>query len=230
MQRGREVDPRHLRAIGLVLLARHIDGARHDLADAVEADAVAIGAAATVCGHGCQDDVGLDGFQALVIEPHRRKRLRGQIRDHDVCRRDELAHDLLGFRPHRVERHAALVAVDLQKQCAVAGRGNGRLETVLAALALFDADHLGAMLGEQRGAIRPGDVAPEVEHPDALEHASHSVLPSLGRARGARTRKSIPMGCGWPLRASRNDAGYRSWRTSLRSIGPRCRVFRIRGA
>jgi hypothetical protein len=43
-----------------MLLPGHIDRAGHDLADAVEADAVAVGAAAAVDRHRGQNDIGLD--------------------------------------------------------------------------------------------------------------------------------------------------------------------------
>jgi len=177
MQRGREIDPGHLRAIGLMRFPGHIDRAGHDLADAVESDAIGIGAAAAVRRRRGQDDIGLDGSERLVVEPHRGERLRRQVRHHDIRGLHQLSHDLPSLGPHRVERHAALVAVHLQEQGAFAGRGDRRLEPILAALALLDADHLGAVLGHERRAIGPGDIAAEVEHPYAIEHASHPLAP-----------------------------------------------------
>ncbi len=66
-----------------------------------------------------------------------------------------------------------LVAVHLQEQRALAGLGDRRLKAILAALALFDADHLGAVLRHQHRAIRSGDISSEVEHTDAFEHTYH---------------------------------------------------------
>ena len=47
---------------------------------------------------------------------------------------------------------------------------------VLAAAHPLDADHLGAEIAEQRGAKRPGDVAPEIEDANAVEHTGHRNL------------------------------------------------------
>ena len=46
---------------------------------------------------------------------------------------------------------------------------------ILAAFALFDADDVGAVLGEQRRAIRSGDVAAEIENADAFQDAAHGL-------------------------------------------------------
>src|SRR5262249_35611888 len=70
-----------------------------------------------------------------------------------------------------------------QEKRAFAGLGDGRLVAVLAALALLDADHLGALLGQQRGAVGAGDVAAEIQHPDTFEYARHVVLSEALRAR-----------------------------------------------
>ena len=87
--------------------------------------------------------------------------------------RNQPAHDLLAFRGHGVEGEAALVAVHLQEQRALAGLGHGRLEAVLAPLALLDADHIGAVLGKEGRTVRARDVAPEIEHPDAFQNSRH---------------------------------------------------------
>jgi hypothetical protein len=171
MQRGGKIDPRHLRPVGLVLGPGHVDGARHDLPDAVEADPVAVGAAAAIGRHGGQDDVGFCRLQAVVVEPHGRERLRRQVGHHDVGGLHQLAHDLLAFGPHRVERHAALVAVHLQVERAFAGRRDRRLVAVLAAITLLDPDHLGAVLGHQRRTIRTRNVPAEIEHANARKNA-----------------------------------------------------------
>ena len=50
---------------------------------------------------------------------------------------------------------------------------------VLAAADPLDADHLGAEVAEQCGAERPGDVAPEIENPQPVQHARHLLNSSL---------------------------------------------------
>ncbi len=177
MQRGAEIDPGHLRperpfAIGL---ARHVDGARHGLADAVETDAVRVRATAAVGRHGREDDVLLDGLEALVVELHGFQRLRRQVGNDHVGGRDQLAHDLLALGLHRIERHAELVAVHLHEQRALAARRDRRLHAILARRALLDADHLRAVLCKHAGAVGARDVAAEIEYAYPFQDARHSV-------------------------------------------------------
>jgi len=68
-------------------------------------------------------------------------------------------------------------------QPAFAALGDRRVPAVLAAVALFDADHVGAVFGEQRGAVRSGDVATEVEDANAFQRQAHAGLLSCARAR-----------------------------------------------
>ena len=173
MEGGRKVDPRHPGAMRLLRRPGHVDGTRHDLADAVESDAVAVRAAAPECRNRRQDDVGLGRAQTIVIELHCGERLRRQVGDHDIGGLDQAAHDLLALGRHGIEGHAQLVAVHLQEQRTLAGLGDRRLKAILAALAFFDAYHLGAVLRHQRCAIRSGDISSEVEHPDAFKHTHH---------------------------------------------------------
>ncbi len=150
VQRGAEIDPVHRGAIRRVAGAGHVDRARHDLADAVEADAVGPSARARRSAVAVVRMMsGLIAFSEVVVELHGAQGLRRQIGDHDVRGRHQAAHHLLPFRLHRIERDAFLVAVDLQKQRALAAFADRRHEAVLAAVALLHADDLGAELGQQ---------------------------------------------------------------------------------
>ena len=116
---------------------------------------------------------GLIGLEALIVELHGGEGLGRQVGHHHVGGRDQPADDLLAGLGHRVEGHAALVAVHLLEERAVAGLRDRGLEAVLAARALLDPDHLGAEIGEQGGAIGPGDIAAEIQHPDARQDIGH---------------------------------------------------------
>ena len=100
VQRGPEVHPGRLEAVGPLAVAvrGHVGRARHDLADAVEADAVAVGPAAAVGGDHGEDDVRLDRGKAVVVELHRRKGLRRQVGDDHVGGLDQPARPPRGRR------------------------------------------------------------------------------------------------------------------------------------
>ena len=187
-RRGRrrvEVDVRHPGPHGLVGVARQVGVARHRLRDAVEADLVRPGPARPQRRHRAEDDLGPDGAQRVVVEAHPRDRVGRQVGDHDVGRRHQAAHDLAPLGLHRVQRQAALAAVALQEHRAGAVLRDRLYPSVLAAAQLLDADHVGAEVGQQRGAERPRDVAAEVEHAHARQHAG-------GVARVLRHRVLLP--------------------------------------
>src|SRR5205085_6348922 len=91
------------------------------------------------------------------------------------------AHDLLPLTLHRIERDALLVAVDLQKQRAFTAAADRRHKAILAAIALFHANDLGAKLGQQCRAIGTCDIAPEIEDAHALKNSPHRSLPQCFR-------------------------------------------------
>jgi hypothetical protein len=174
MESGAEIDPGDRRAVGLVGLAGHVDRAGHHLADAVEADALRVRAAMAIGRAGGEDDVGLHRGEGVIVEPHGAERRRRQVRHHHIGGTHQTADDLLPLRRHRVERERALVAVHLQEKRAHPVGADGSYEAVLAALALLDADDLGALLGEQRRAIGAGDVAAEIQDPNAPQNTRHA--------------------------------------------------------
>ena len=116
---------------------------------------------------------GLHGRQARVVELHGAERLRRQVGDDHVGGGDQLAHDLLALGRMGSSVRPSLLRFICRNSAPSPVVGDRGLEAVLAALALLDADHLGAVLGQQRGAIGPRDVAAEVEHANAFENASH---------------------------------------------------------
>ena len=174
------IDPVHLRAVGLAGFARHVHGPGHGLRDAVEAYVPGHGPGCAECRAGRDDDVGLDRGEASVVEAHRRQARAGQVGNDHVGGANQPAHDLAALVGHRVDGQRQLVAIQLQEQAAFPARANRRNKTILAALTLFDADDLGAVLGKQGRAVGAGDVAPEVEDADALEQRCLAVVHRAG--------------------------------------------------
>ena len=163
-------------------MAGEVGRAHHGLRNAVEARPLAIGAAMAEGGNGGEDDVGLHRLQAVIVEPHGLQRRRRQVGDHDIGGGDELLHDFPAFLAHRVECEAALVPVHLQIHGAFAAiarcrsRHNRLHEPVFAAVALFHPDDFRTEIAQQRRAIGAGDVAPEIEHPDAFEKRRYRAV------------------------------------------------------
>ena len=124
-----------------------------------------------------ENDVGFYRRQTFVVEAHRFQRRRRQVCHHDVCRGDEAAHDApAGFR-HGIEGKAALVAVHLKEHRPFTALAGPRLrhdrlnEAVLRSLAPFDPNNLGPQVAQQGRAVRPGNIAAEVEYADTLQNS-----------------------------------------------------------
>ena len=164
------------RAQRLVRRAREVGGAAHHLADAVEAVLVAPRAARAEGRDRGEDDVGLDRPQAVEIERERAQHLGRQVGHDDVGGGDELLDDLAPLGAGGVEAHRALVPVHDEEHGADPVGTDGRHPAILAPAAPLDADHVRAEVGEQRRAVRPGDIAPEVEHPKSRENAFHRLV------------------------------------------------------
>ena len=182
MQRGAEIDPVHRRPIRRIPLARHVHRAGHHLSDAIKTDAVGPRPGTAEGGCGGQDDVRLDRLQRFIIELHRPQCLRRQVGDDDVSGGDQPAHHLLPFRLHRIECDALLVAVDLQEQRTLAALTDRRHKAILAAVAFLHANDFRTEFGQQGRAIRPRDIAPEIEDANALQNSPHRSFPCSCRS------------------------------------------------
>ena len=98
---------------------------------------------------------------------------RRHVGDHDVGGGDEATQHVAARRLRRVQRHAPLVAADLEEQRTRTVGRHRRHEAVLGAVELLDADDVGAEVGQVGGQARAGDVPAEVEHPDVVQNAGH---------------------------------------------------------
>jgi hypothetical protein len=176
---GAEIDPRHLDRDRLLGGAREVHRAAHRLADAVEAVLVRQRPAGAESRHRRQDDVGLGLAQIVEVEGQRPQHAGRQVGDDDIGGRHQLFDDLPALGCSWVERHPELVAVHRQEHrtthvCPGADRDHA---AVFAATDALDADHLRTEIAEERRAERPRDVTPEIENPNAFEHASQHDLP-----------------------------------------------------
>src|SRR5215469_3256626 len=82
----------------------------------------------------------------------------------------------------QIECQSPLAAIGAEKEPAFAGQARRKLAQHVA-LRRFDFDHRGAEIGEQRAAVRAGEIAAQIEDSDAAERArcfGHR-LPSLLR-------------------------------------------------
>jgi len=69
-------------------------------------------------------------------------------------------------------------------------------EAILATVALFHANDLGAEFGQQCRAIRPRDIAPEIEDAHALQNSPHRSLPlCLGQITGNGGHGKVATAC-----------------------------------
>ena len=118
------------------------------------------------------DEVGLRGLQHGVVEPEAGHHAGAEILDHDIGGRDQAADDLDRLGPLQVEDDALLAGVELAEggAGAVAQR---RARPHHVALGGFELDHLGAEIGQQPRAMRPGDRRREIHDPQAVEGAGH---------------------------------------------------------
>ena len=89
-----------------------------------------------------------------------------------IGRADQIVQDGPRLRLGQVQRQAFLVAVEAVEELAVAGREEVRADGaghVAAVARVFDLDDLGALVGQEHGAERPGPVLLHRKHADSLE-------------------------------------------------------------
>ena len=171
--RGAEINIGRSSFCGSAGNARHVHRARHRLADAVKAAAIAIRSRVAE-GSLCREYyVGFDAFERTIVEVQRFEHCRRKIRDHDVSGRHQSRYDLLSLWLAEIERQRQFVAARLQEHRTFAGVRHRRDISIFSAFPAFDAYDLGAKITQKRCAIGPGDVASEIEHTHACEYFRH---------------------------------------------------------
>ena len=179
VQRGERADRRVQRGVavdqrgrGAERLADRLAGQRHQpahrLAERIECGAVAIGPVLAEAGDRDQDDVGLQLAQLLIAEAHRLHRAGAEILQHDVGGLHQRGEDLLAASRAHVQAEALLAAVVDGEIDALAAHHRLGFAGFLAA-ELLDLDHLGAEIGQDHAAARPGLIPRQFQHPNAFE-------------------------------------------------------------
>ena len=123
----------------------------------------------TKAGLGGEHDAGVNCRQGVVIQTHARKNLGWHIHDHHISILNQTFNNFGRLLVFKVEGQAALVKTSLDEYCTVfiTDRAN---ETIFAAAGFVDTDDVGPQPAEQRCTIRPGNVAREIQHPNAVEN------------------------------------------------------------
>jgi hypothetical protein len=88
----------------------------------------------------------------------------------------EVLDDHVGRLDQPPRRLAALVLLQVEHDAALAAVPDGVCRRLHARPARrVDADHVGALVGEQHRRQRPRDVLAEIDHPYAVERTRHDV-------------------------------------------------------
>ena len=154
----------------------------HALCDLIEARALVIGAILAEAGDAAIDEARIDLAQGIVIDAEPRLDIGAEVFDHDVGLRGQPPEHVEPFWILQIERHRALVAVQVLKVGAVA-----RAARLLAAGVFdqgVDLDDVGAPIRELPHAGRPGADPGEIENGEAGQgrrcpRKSHQDTPSV---------------------------------------------------
>ena len=134
--------------------------------DLIEAGTLVIGAVLTEAGNGAIDDARIELAHALIVDAKFCLHVGAEILDDDVGLFHQPPEDLEAFRLFQVERHGALVAVQVLEVRALA-RAAELLPAILKNC--VDLDDIGAPVRQLAYAGRTGPDAGEVEHSEAGE-------------------------------------------------------------
>ena len=92
-----------------------------------------------------------------------------EVVEHDVGGRDQLAQHGLAFGAAQVERQRSLVAVERREIEAEAVAQDALLADRVAVVDALDLDDLGAHVGEEHRAERPGQDPRQIDDANALQ-------------------------------------------------------------
>ena len=105
-----------------------------------------------------------------IVEPELLHHAAGKILHHYIRLGDQRARNLERGRIGEVERDAALVAIEAEKCRALAADfGMFVMARIVAAIGIFDLDHLGAEIRQRLGTGGTRNDAREVDHQQAIE-------------------------------------------------------------
>ena len=169
----------------------------HALGDLIEAGPVSIRAGLAEAGNAGINEPRVDLRQRLVVDAKPLLHVRTEILDHDIGLLDHALERGQALRRFEVERHAALVAVQILKIRALARAAH----LIFDAGRGFDLDDIGAPIGELANAGRARAHAGEVEHRKTCQSFRRTGKRHCRSLRSAFTRIKYPL-CGCELHRS----------------------------
>jgi hypothetical protein len=141
--------------------------AAHALGDLIESRPRAIGAVLAETGNAGEDDARIDRLERLVIDAEAELDVGAIVFDYHVRLPGQAGKDFAALGQLEVQRHRALVAVQILKIRAVARPAHTLVR--VHARRRFDLDHVRAKIGELLDTGRAGANARQVEHAKARE-------------------------------------------------------------
>src|SRR5262249_38890852 len=122
-----------------------------------------------IAGDAGIDEARVDLFQARIVDAEPRRHGGPKILDQHIGLLDHAVQRRQPFLLFEVEADRELAAIGADKEPAVGPRQARRKLAQLVALRRLDLDHRRAEIGEQRAAVRPRQIAAQIEDRDAAE-------------------------------------------------------------
>ena len=145
--------------------------------------AIAVRAGRAEPGERHVHDVGVDRAHVVVAEPELVHHARPEVLDQHVGVGREPAHDVEARRRLQIDRDRALPAVAHEIQRAHPVDADADPPRDVTDARPFDLDHRRALVGHQRGRVRPGERDRQVEDAHAVERPAHSANSVCRRGR-----------------------------------------------
>src|SRR6185437_12022052 len=203
VERGRHVDHDHRHAmrdavLALVLAHQPCVGLQHR----VHRRPLAERAGLAEAGDGHIEEARLARRHLLVVETQPLDHARPEAFEEHVGALEQPPHDVLAGLALEIDGDAALAEIADDRVGRVAAVAHPEGARPVAVADALDLDHVGAMLGEQHGAIGPGDALAEVDDLQSGEGrvVAHYILTSSlpkfsPRSRPMKARGALSMPC-----------------------------------
>ncbi len=183
-RRGEIIEHRaehELRLVGSAALKhRHAAEALQHL---VEATLFAERSVVAIPGQPGIDEARVDLPEARIVDAEASRHRRPEILDQHIGALDHTMQDRKTLLLLQIEREGALAAIGAEEEAGFARQARRELPQHVA-LRRFDLDDIGAEIGEQRAAVRAGEIAAQIEDGDAAERPRGFA----GHVRRSRSR------------------------------------------
>lgn len=147
--------------------------AAHGLADDVVARALGIGAVVAKAGNRAVDDGGVDFFQIFIAKAQLFHHAGAVVFQHNVRLLHQLAENLFALLAFQVQRHAALVAVQVHEIGAFAVHNGEVAARIVAAARQLNFRHLGAHVCQHHAAVGARQHARKVQYFYSVQQTCH---------------------------------------------------------